>query len=164
MRSRNINKDGSGNGAGSDFINRVLERLQELQFYDSTTIKVEQTTRGARFHLKNPIGKSGGGGFAGEYDQSKSYDAGQTFKISKPLTIYVGGVAKIIVAGYYGVRESSTAVDSQTFGPWAGQLPANPASSGIDMNKLFFNPELGLPSFGSFPNDRLYAELIIAYC
>ena len=53
MRSKNIQSDGSGNSAESDFVNRVLERLhKELQFYDSGTVTVEQTTRGVRFHVK----------------------------------------------------------------------------------------------------------------
>lgn len=101
-----------------------------------------------------------GGSYQGEYDQTKSYAAGDTFKISTALTI--GG--DTISAGYYGVRPASAEVDSQTFGPWAGTLPANPATAGIDLDKLFFNPENTYPTLGAAPNDKLYAELINSYC
>jgi hypothetical protein len=58
VRSKNINPDGSGNGPDSDFINRVLGRLNELQFYSSGTVKVEQLTRGTRFRIKPSFGGS----------------------------------------------------------------------------------------------------------
>ena len=54
MRSYNIPPDAVGDGAESDFINRTLKRSGELQFYDSQTVKVEQTTRGVRWHAKIP--------------------------------------------------------------------------------------------------------------
>lgn len=54
MRSYNIPPDASGDGAESDFINRTLKRFGEHQFYDTQTVKVEQTTRGVRFHAKIP--------------------------------------------------------------------------------------------------------------
>ena len=54
MRSYNIPPDASGDGPESDFINRTLKRFGELQFYDSQTVKVEQTTRGVRWHTKIP--------------------------------------------------------------------------------------------------------------
>ena len=55
MRNYNISPDASGDGAESDFINRVLKRIMaELQFYDSGTITWEQTTRGVRAHVINP--------------------------------------------------------------------------------------------------------------
>ena len=62
MRTYNISPDGSGDGAESDFINRVLKRIMaELQFYDSGTITWEQTTRGVRAHVINPtFGGQGG--------------------------------------------------------------------------------------------------------
>ena len=98
--------------------------------------------------------------FQGEYDPTKSYSVGQTFKISTALVI----ASTTIIAGYYGVRPSASAVDSQGFGPWAGYLPANPAAAGIDLDKMFFNPQGTAPTFGAAPNNKLYAELIMAYC
>ena len=60
MRNFQTNPDGSGNGPVTDFINRLLKRLTELQFYDSQTVKVEQTTRGVRWHVKIPPPTPGG--------------------------------------------------------------------------------------------------------
>lgn len=73
MRSYNINPDGSGNGAGSDFVNRILKRFTELQFFDSQTVKVEQTTRGTTFHVKAskgsvPAAETTAGFYKGEWD------------------------------------------------------------------------------------------------
>lgn len=75
MRSKNIHSDGSGNGPDSDFINRVLERLKELQLYSTDTVKVEQTTRGTRFHAA-AAGKGGSnanGHVRGEYISTEDY-------------------------------------------------------------------------------------------
>ena len=103
-------------------------------------------------------------GYQGEYDPTKSYDATQTFKITAPLTITVSGTPHVIVAGFYGVRPAASVADSQGFGPWAGTLPANPSTAGIDMDKMFFNPGTTAPTLGASPNDKLYAELLGAYC
>ena len=100
-----------------------------------------------------------GGGYMGEYDPTKSYSAGQTFKISVALTIR----AHVIPIGIWAVRPAAGAVDAQGFGPWAGNLPANPATSTTDMDKLFFDPA-NPPTLGAAPNDKLYAELEIPLC
>lgn len=100
------------------------------------------------------------GGYAGEYDPTKSYSAGQQFIISAPLTIR----SVVLPKGLYGVRPASANVDSQTFGPWAGNLPADPSSSSVDMDKLFFIPANTFPTLGAAPNDVLYAELIAELC
>lgn len=128
-------------------------------FGDTDTVKVDYI--GGKYYFKiKPATINRTGSFRGEYDQTKSYGAGDTFKISTALTI----AGATIAAGYYGVRPAAPDVDSQTFGPWAGFLPANPATAGIDMDKLFFNPENTYPTLGAAPNDKLYAELINSYC
>lgn len=54
MRTRTQNKV-IGTTAEAGFHRGQQERAQEeLQFYDSPTVKVEQTTRGVRFHAKVP--------------------------------------------------------------------------------------------------------------
>jgi hypothetical protein len=54
MRTRTDNAP-LGNDPATDSALRNRDRLQnEHQFYDSTTVKVEQTTRGVRFHAKIP--------------------------------------------------------------------------------------------------------------
>jgi len=105
-------------------------------------------------------GGAAAGGYMGEYDPTKSYSAGQTFKVSLALTIR----AHVIPIGIWAVRPAASAVDAQGFGPWAGSLPANPATaSTIDMDKLFFDPA-NPPTLGASPNDKLYAELLIPLC
>jgi hypothetical protein len=88
------------------------------------------------------------GSFKGEYDQTKSYSAGDTFIISENVTI-----ATIeAVAGYYGVPPAGT--DSK--GTWAGNVPANPTGNAV--------PQHPLPTVGADPNDKFYARMIVAYC
>lgn len=54
MRTHTQNKP-LGNDAATDFALQQQARGQEeLQFYDSSTIRVEQTTRGIRLHAKIP--------------------------------------------------------------------------------------------------------------
>jgi len=54
MRTHSINRP-VGNDAETSFHSRQYDRAQtELQFFDSTTVKVEQTTRGIRLHAKLP--------------------------------------------------------------------------------------------------------------
>ena len=160
MRSYNVKKDGSGNSVESDYLNRGLKRAEELQVYDSSTIRWEQTTRGMRAHANIPPSATGASGYMGEYDPTISYSAGQSFKISVALTIRT----HVIPIGIWAVRPSSSVVDAQGFGPWDGNLPANPATTAtMDMDKLFFDPAHP-PTLGAFPNDRLYAELEIPLC
>ena len=61
MRNYQNNPDGSGNGPFSTFLKYITKRLTELQFYDSQTVSVEQTTRGTKFHVK-PTKAQGGSG------------------------------------------------------------------------------------------------------
>jgi hypothetical protein len=105
----------------------------------------------------------------GEYDQTKSYTAGQTFSISTPLTITISEVNYVIAAGYWGVPPAATAVDAQGWGPYAGSLPANPTTAGINIPLMFFNPEnitgtVPIPPFSAAPNGKFYARMIVASC
>lgn len=99
------------------------------------------------------------GGYQGEYDPTKSYSVSQEFKISVALTI----AGHVIPTAIWAVRPASSVVDAQGFGPWAGYLPANPATSGINMANLFFDPAHP-PTLGAAPNDKLYAELKTPLC
>jgi hypothetical protein len=120
----------------------------------------------ATIDLTKVAGVGGGymGGYMGEYDPTVAYTTGQTFKITAPLTITIASVNYIIAAGYWGVRPAASVVDSQGFGPWAGSLPVNPTTAGIDMDKMFFNAENTAPTMGTGLNSKLYAELITATC
>ena len=99
----------------SDFINRNLGRLDELQFFDSQTVKVEQTTRGTRFHVKSPnISQHLSLPITGEYNPTKNYNLGDICIVSLGAN-----------AGTY-VRITSVTTPNQP--PWVGnnfwmQLP-----------------------------------------
>jgi hypothetical protein len=147
MRSKNIHSDATGNGPDSDFINRVLDRLKELQFFSTETVKVEQTTRGTRFHAKPARGSrpSAPAGSFDIYDQTKSYATGDTFVVLTQMTIATITVA----AGLYGVP--SAGVDAQLARTWAGSVPASPTGNAV--------PQDPLPATGT-----CYALLIVPYC
>lgn len=123
-------------------------------------VQIQINEKGKYIITATARGGNDASGYMGEYDQTKSYTAGQQFIISAALTISGTTLPK----GIYGVRPASNTTDTPGFGPWAGQLPANPATSGIDMDKLFFIPANGLPTFAADPNDKLYAELIAELC
>lgn len=58
MRSWN-SPSPTGNENETTFAQGVARKLKsELQFYDSTTVRVEQTTRGVRFHARPARGTS----------------------------------------------------------------------------------------------------------
>ena len=91
---------------------------------------------------------SGAGGYMGEYDQTKSYSAGQTFSVAVPTVI--AGIA--VAAGLYGVPPAGT----DALGTWAGNVPANPTGNAV--------PQDPLPAVGAAPNDKFYARLISGVC
>jgi hypothetical protein len=95
MRSYNLQKDGTGNGAGSDYINRILKRLEELQFYDSQTIGVEQTTRGTRFNLK-AIKSGDSSGFSW---QQPNLELDPTLAVPKWTFVYISPLNPIVTTG-----------------------------------------------------------------
>ena len=63
-----------------------------------------------------------GGGYAGEYDPTKSYTEGQTFKVSRVLVVDTKTVPK----GLWGIPPSGADVVGNT---WLGSLPANPTGA-----------------------------------
>ena len=76
MRSYTQNKPLGTDGA-TDAAVRNLQKQTELQFYDSTTIKVEQTLRGVRFHAKIQRTPAAVGMiFMGEYNPATYYSVG----------------------------------------------------------------------------------------
>jgi|ERR1035437_272207 hypothetical protein len=102
MRSKNIQSDGSGNGPDSDFINRVLERLKELQFYSTATVTVEQTTRGTRFHAKPSRGASGGSGSTG-LNYRGLFSSGTTYNENDLVLVQTG----VAAGGYISTIDSN---------------------------------------------------------
>ena len=112
-----------------------------------TTVDINSNGQYVIGSKSNPSTQSSG--FMGEYDQTKSYYAGQTFLISSATVI--AGIA--VIAGYYGVPPAGTDVLSN---PWTGFVPANPTGNAV--------PQSPLPTLGAAPNDKFYAKLIMAGC
>ena len=125
MRSKNINQDGSGNGPWTDFINRVLQRLTELQFYDSQTVSVEQMTRGTRFHVKIPPAKPGGAGWDWMYPSNKEMDPTLTYKKGK--FAYLSPLNPLVTAGLVDLDSSGKTLQA-TAGIWLALQDIEPAT------------------------------------
>lgn len=140
------------------WLNQFLDAARGCQIRPGVGYKIKsQSSSGTILEISG--GTSTGVGFLGEYDPTKSYSAGQTFKISVALTIR----SHAIPIGIWAVRPAAAAVDAQGFGPWSGSLPSDPAASSVDMDKLFFDPA-NPPTLGAAPNDKLYAELMVPLC
>ena len=137
MRSKNINKDASGNGPGSDFINRTLERHTELQFYDSQTIKVEQTTRGTRFHAKIPPASGGTSGFPWMYPAHKELDP--TLAYSAGFVAYLSPQNPLAVTGLKDLASNTLTVAQA--GMWLAlqDVPAQVVNPGGHPAGTYYN-------------------------
>ena len=144
MRSKNINPDGSGNGPESDFINRVLGRLLELQFYDSQTIKVEQTTRGTRFHAKP---SRGGGSIAGLQFQQPYVELDPTIAVKARTIVSTSPTNPIVTTGLYDLVSGALVNCDVNYWVAAVDIPAqvvNPAGrpAGTYYNVPFMPPSV----------------------
>lgn len=137
MRSKNINRDGSGNGADSDFINRMLERFVELQFFDSQTISVEQTTRGIRFHFKGF--QSGRGGWDWAYPDHKELDTKLFYPKGK--FVYISALNILVTAGMTDVITNANVISCE--GYWQANRDI-PAAAGGKYNVPVFPYPSGL--------------------
>jgi hypothetical protein len=121
MRTYRQSKDGSGNGPESDFINRLLSRLNQLQFFDSTTIKFSQRNRGVTAHVINPQA----GGQANDQWQTPNKELDPTVAVSKGTLVYISPgnslattgltdlVAAIIKTSPAGIWEAAQTVPAQ---------------------------------------------------
>ena len=136
-------------GLGSDKLARLTLELNPSLAVGTLLDDWSQNQAARVVFTRVRIGTTGGGGFMGEYDQTKSYTAGQTFLISTATTI--AGVA--VIAGYYGVPPAGTDVNGL---PWTGNVPAGPTGNAV--------PQSPLPSLGASPNDKFYAKLIMPIC
>lgn len=121
MRSKNIHSDGHGNGPDSDFINRTLERFRELQFYDSLTIKWEQTTRGVRAHAKIPPA-GGGSGWDWMYPTNKELDT--TLPYSAGKWVYISALNTLVTTGMTDIVSNANVISCQGLWECAQDVPA----------------------------------------
>ncbi len=129
MRSKRIQSDGSGNGPESDLINRILDRLKELQFYDSQTVKVEQLTRGTRFHAA-PQNHGGSSIFPWMYPTHVELDPRLTY--SKGFVAYASALSPLVTTGIVDLVAGGDPLTCQP-GYWLAlkNVPAQVTVSGI---------------------------------
>ena len=118
-------------------------------FCDTPSAHFDKTPKGYVPRIKLPPPGSPGGGFVGEYDQTQSFTAGETFTVTDSLVI--AGIT--VLPGYYGVPPAFTDSKGRT---WAGKVPANPTGNAV--------PQYPLPTLGAAPNNVFYAQPIIVYC
>ena len=115
----------TGNENETTFAQGVVRKLKsELQFYDSTTITVEQTTRGVRFHAR-PSRRGTSGPSApqvqfGIWNQATAYQPG--FIVVVQTQQVIGAVT--VVPGTYGCVAATNA------GASGNMLPQFPIPNG----------------------------------
>lgn len=127
MRTHSTNKP-TGNDAETTFHSRDHDRqYAELQFYDSTTVRVEQTTRGIRMHAKIPPANPSTKGWfwtkgARNYDHTKSYKENQLVYVKPDDDLIATGTTdpdsmqtvKAIAGIWVALRDIATVVISGT--------------------------------------------------
>jgi hypothetical protein len=138
----------TGTQKETTFMQGVSKKLKsELQFYDSTTVKVEQTTRGVRFHASRGGAKPiDGWRFAKPilYDKTKSY--------SFQEIVYVASDNPLVTAG---TIDPDT---GQTVFAFAGKYVALQAvapvvnPTGLTAGTYYHIPQLPLPTPGDPDN------------
>ena len=134
MRSTN-SPTPTGNEKQTTFVREVWDQIRNrLNFYDSPTVRVEQTTRGVRFHSR-PGRRGGGGGGSTTasftfWTQAIAYtfQPGATVQVQSQLVI--GGVT--IVPGTYGCMAST--VISGAVSATINMFPQFPYPVAPDMN------------------------------
>ncbi len=128
-------------GGGSEAYYRLYSQYLDITTPTAPTLWICTTAGSKSASVWAQV--SGGGGFMGEYDPTKSYAAGQAVKKSTQTTI--AGVVSI--AGYYGVPPAGTDVNGQV---WSGVVPAAPTGNNV--------PQFPLPA------GTCAAELIYPLC
>lgn len=100
-------------------INEIIDYMASLTPRASSTSRVSHTPLGVLHTANLPkTANGGGGGYMGNYDNSKSYSSGQTVRVVTPTTI--GGVS--VAAGLYGVPPGVSVPASGT----GNQIPQYP--------------------------------------
>jgi len=85
--------------------------------------KVTQTADGKTFYPPENL-PSKIGIWKGEYDPTKAYNAGDTFKVSRTLVVD----SKTVPKGLWGVTPAGTDVVGNV---WTGTVPANPTGAAV---------------------------------
>lgn len=139
---------GTSVGFPSDYVPRTVVELSP-SFPIGTLLDDWSKNQTSRVVLTRVlVGSAAGGGYRGEYDQTKTYAAGEEFSVSVPTTI--AGIQ--VSAGLYAVPPAGT----DGLGTWAGTVPANPTGNAV--------PQDPLPIITTAPNNVWYARLVAGYC
>ncbi len=130
MRTRTTNKDGSGNGGWANFVDWIYRKFEELQFYDSTTVAVEQTTRGVRWHVKPIVA-----GTAGFNWQAPNKELNPAVSVSKDTFVYISPLNTLVTAGMTDLITHANVISCE--GIWQA-AQAVPAATGGEYNVPVF--------------------------
>ena len=137
-------------------MNWVMKKFTELQFYDSTTVKVEQTTRGVTFHAKPSVGQ-----LAGLRWQTPDKELDPTVAVSKNTFVYISPLNTLVTAGMTdvvsnsnvtsceGIWQAAKAVPAAASGKY--NVPVFPYSSGMGVS-----PPSGSPLVGDLDSSTIY--------
>ena len=143
MRSKNINSDGSGNGSSSDFINRILERFKELQFYSTATVTVEQTTRGTRFHAKPQRG--GSAGVSGWHKPlNKKYEVDPTYSYDEGSVIHIQSGNALVTTGIRDAANPTGPLVISKSGYWVSTQDVPPETT-VSAHLVWNLPQFPMP-------------------
>jgi hypothetical protein len=119
MRNYTNNQDGRGNGPWTDFVNFVYKKFTELQFYDSTTVKVRQTTRGVTFHVK-----PGASPATGMQWQTPDKELDPTKAVSKNTLVYISTLNTLVTAGMTDIVSNANVISCEGIWQAAQNVPA----------------------------------------
>jgi hypothetical protein len=153
MRTRTTNRP-LGTDAAADFHNQQFERShQEMQVFNSTTVKAHRTTRGIRFNSKPGIsGQLSGFRWA---SAGKHYDPDETYQADELVVVYPGDT--IVTAGKKDVSASG-AVKKSWPGLWVAAQDVSPSaghgSGGTDT--WYYVPQWPLPVADDWENEGVF--------
>jgi len=148
MRNYSHNQDGRGNGPWTDFINWVMKKFTELQFYDSDTVKVRQTTRGVTFHAKPPAPS-----LAGLQWQMPDKELDPTVAVSKNTLVYISPENPLVTTGLTDLVSMVTV--KSVSGIWCAvkNVPKENGSSQYNVPQLPYPGATGTPSGSPLAGD-----------
>ncbi len=142
MRSTN-SPTPTGNEKQTTFVREVWDQIRNrLNFYDSPTVRVEQTTRGVRFHSRP--GRRGGGGGSNwqsprEIDPTRAVPAGTKVFITPDNPLVTTGIVDLV---------SGTLTESEP-GTWEAAVDV-PAKASVGGTVKYNVPQFPYPGAGGY--------------
>ena len=125
MRSTN-SPTPTGNEKQTTFVRGVLRKIRdEFNFFDSTTVRVEQTTRGIRFHAIS-ISRSSAS-CRGQYPKELNPAIG----VAKDVFVYISSGNPLVTAGAVDVVSQVLTTAQPGFWQAAAAVPAQTTVNGV---------------------------------